>query len=1153
MSSLKTGLQLLLIGALCQGGLFSISHAKESGNKRESHERNVDAVAMASQDAAITKLSALLKKYRGARQESVLLAKLAELKQQKASIQFRIAHGSAHNTGKAVDLVRYKKTMGEIIGLFDDLIRRFPNYAEIHVAYLNRGKAYEEIGNKLHAAKDYTYLVTHYPNVEQIYPAYMALAEFAIDEGNHPKAIGYLKNVEKDPENPYYPFALYKMAWSYYNLRAIPNSLSYVEKHLAYYNKKLAQLTPQEAAASPDTSLRETMLSDSTTFYFDGFEQKLPEFNTANAYAYFKKLDQGTAYGKMLVRYVKLLRSHNHNDEIQKWKSLVLENDWQRPESLEVVLVTFEHVLNQRNYASVANVSKDIVALNHKSPKIDGYPKAQRMLLETAEKLQGIIVKNKASQDVIPLSESLATIYESFTQIVPEADPRIPRVHYNLAETLFTIKQYDKATENYRWIVDKRITGGAASGLAQQDIKDAPLKAIAARYEVLKQEKLIPTELKPEMLSKTDDSKSMDPKVEEWVKWVDKEDGRTTNEAYDHFLFEANRTLYSNAHIKSATERLLKFAKRNPNSKAAIGSATLALDTYIVSNDWENTHDLAESLMDVKAWAKTDFAKRLYKVAADSSYKLLENDHRAKEYSRALKKAEKFLEKYKDSERTVDTLALAGSSAMNNKDYPRALQYFSRLIEVAPKSNYVGDALLARGNIQEEQYIFAGAAKDYRNYLFHPSSQKVSSGDRAKLRKKILALAWLSGEAGELKAALGSNQICTESLEEECNLYQAFLALGNTSPSDGAIQNAMEQAKKGPDKSKSIWAAVALDSADRLKFHERMSMVRQVANHWDELESLSAFTLLPKISASIPKAFELNRSQMKDIAPLRANEKYIARRIEVIRDMENTGAKVLKKLPWSRVRALVLNEIATLYLNLSRELAALPKPKDLAEKDFAAYDETIRKLTLPFEEKGQEIRGKAFEIASRFAIEDSAFKSVVVPFFQDNPSQANSLQANGTQSNDMKTVTIDLDLADSLDPSGGWSSIDPNKTQESNPVKYLKIRWYLAIQNRKWAQVAFFLQEAKEKKLLSDQSLRVARAVSLYAAGAKGEALTEISELRADLEGSAKKSATIALLSHYYASYSRERSKDLMKELETIDPNGGSRLLSSVRKWNKDK
>ena len=46
-----------------------------------------------------------------------------------------------------------------------------------------------------------------------------AQGDFAMDENNHALAVSYFEPVEKFPEDPHYPFALYRLAWSHYNLK----------------------------------------------------------------------------------------------------------------------------------------------------------------------------------------------------------------------------------------------------------------------------------------------------------------------------------------------------------------------------------------------------------------------------------------------------------------------------------------------------------------------------------------------------------------------------------------------------------------------------------------------------------------------------------------------------------------------------------------------------------------------------------------------------------------------------------------------------------------------------------------------------------------------------------------------------------------------
>src|SRR4051812_30006884 len=110
--SFRLGAIILMLSLVPSATLYAASSAievKVAKPGQEDYERQVDQVARASQEKAITKLSGLLKKYRGTHQEPTLLAKLAELQQQNAAILFRISHGTANKSGKALDLTRYNQ------------------------------------------------------------------------------------------------------------------------------------------------------------------------------------------------------------------------------------------------------------------------------------------------------------------------------------------------------------------------------------------------------------------------------------------------------------------------------------------------------------------------------------------------------------------------------------------------------------------------------------------------------------------------------------------------------------------------------------------------------------------------------------------------------------------------------------------------------------------------------------------------------------------------------------------------------------------------------------------------------------------------------------------------------------------------------------
>lgn len=1134
--------------------------AEAQSASQEERERYVDRAALAAQKDAISKLDTLIRKYRGTDREPVLLMKLAEIHQQTASIHFRLAFGLAHLKKTDVNLSSHRGSMLDSIKALDTLISKFPQDSEVGRAWFMRGKAYEEINNRNAARTNYLHLVKHFPELPEAIPAYMSLATFAIDENKHADAIPYLKHVEARPDVPHFPFALYKLAWCEYNLKNIAEGMAYLVRHVRYYDAKKAAIEEESGAGalvSSDSAIRENSLMDATIFFMEGYERKIAQFHPSEALGFFKNLESGPLLGKMLARYATLLRSHAHEAELIYWKNLLIEKEAKRPETLDVVIVAYEYQMNNRQYAKVVDTARDIVKLHEinegKAGHQEGYEKAQALLLDTAKTLQALTIKNKNATRVTELSTPLAQIYESFIKIVDSSDPRVYGAHYNLAETLFEIRQYEPATQHYRWVVEhwkQKIAIGL--NIALQEIS---LKAIAARYNSLKERKQVPKEL---AVSKISDERSgkIDPLVREWVDWIDAhldqypKDGKTV----ENFGFEANRTLYAQGKIQESLERLTDFALERPTSEFAIPSASLAIDTYVRSDNWEATHKTARRFLKVKAWEKNEFNAKLFAIAADASYKLIETAFKENKFDDALDQSEDFLKTYAKSTRLEDVLFLAGEAAVKIDDKPKSEAYFSRLIQEFPNSDNAGPALLARARQQEERFELERAAADYVRYL---QLSKLSPQGKFKpipgLKEKILRILWLNGSAEALSPLLAKKEFCDDALAAQCQLYQAMLAFESDAKPEAKSQ-AFEQAMKAAKELRPIWAATALRSQDQMAFPDRMLLVRIIAGKWDELDPSVQLTLIPKLSASIPKAFELNRQAINKFAKIKGDEKSISHRVKLIQEMENTAGQIVK-LPWARIRVLVLNEIASLYSDFSQALYDVPTPEGLPEKELAEYQETIRKLAMPFEEKGQEIRSKAFEIAGAFAVDGTAFQAVAAPYFKDNPSLAKTLQGE-----------IPLPQARALDASsiGRFSPGDDWKSQWSdaqkrkpasmtasefykNPGRALRLRWIEALRSTNWRLAAHLMNEGKTRKLLEPASVVAMQVLSLAAAGAQSEALITLVESLDKLDVKHRAPALTFAILHYLNSFSKKRTRELLEKLDSmVDPGRMQRATASA-------
>ena len=1105
----------------------------------ELYEREVDEVALSSQESAIAKLLVLLKKYHGMSQEPVLLSRLADLYQQNAAIRFRIAHGLAHRSKRNLDLGAYKKAMTNSIQVLTQLIDRFPAHESLsHGLYL-RGKAYEEVGTKGLASTDYTRLITEFPDAEEVVPALMALAQFSIDANQHPQAIAYFLKVEKHPEEPLYPFGLYKLAWSYYNLKDVPAALTYIRKHVEYYDTRLVGLEGEGAEGqSSEAALRESSLLDSAVFFFEGFEQGKPAYATTEALPYFRSLTKSASphLGKILNRYAKLLRSHGHEDAMVQWKDQVLAQESARPESLDVLITVYEALLNKHRYAQCVALAADMTKLYKDHPKFEGFPRAQKLLLDTAEMLQTLVVKNQGALEIPQMTQNLASIYDSFLHIVTDDDPRIAQAYYNLAETEFAIADFAKSTEHYRWIVENRKR--SAQVVAQ--VADAELKAVSSRYQVLKLKNGIPTDIKlPSNLgAKLPDADSkLDPQLKEWLTWVDQLfDRLPQQEEVQNFYFEANRSLYSNGRILTATERMRRFASKYPSSRYAVPSATLVLDTLVAAADWEHLYDLTMDFAAIQNWAAPTFAAKCAALAADSHYKLSEGFFRQKDYASVLKRTKRFLKVHGQSQRLAETLLLAGQSALALQDRDAAQAYFTRLIREVPGSASIAGALLARARMAEENYKFTDAAHDYRAYLSLPVASRADAPAATlnDLRRKALRLGWLAGVAPELLALRADPSICTADVAPDCDRAEALaLWLDGATPraerSSAMVGSWVERARNGIEANRPLWGAAALLEAERLGFRDRLAMVRAVGQYWSQLAPIDAFVLLPSVQQTIVRALELDRLGMNQNAPLKAESKYITRRIEAMHEVEN-AATAAAHLPWASVRARTLDQVALLYIDLSHGLKDLPEPKDLSTSDREAYQDTIAKLMIPFEEKGQEIRRAAFELASRAQIESTALDAIAGAFFADNPSQAAKLKASRVPV-EPKAPVFGLALLPTLDPLAHWRI---EKHAAKNAVATL---WLEAALARRWPQIAFYLSEAQSQADLKGLSAGLMKAFSLELAGAHSEAWTEFQDSTKNLTDPESQQLAYRLLrTGANLAYQPKEVDRWQKELDRLDP-----------------
>ncbi len=210
--------------------------------------------------------------------------------------------------------------------------------------------------------------------------------------------------------------------------------------------------------------------------------------------------------------------------------------------------------------------------------------------------------------------------------------------------------------------------------------------------------------------------------------------------------------------------------------------------------------------------------------------------------------------------------------------------------------------------IEEDRYNFTAAAHHYSAFLALPASaSRLNASDRDAIRKRILVFAWVAGNRDTLERSLANRAICTRALRSECAKFEALKYLIGRDVSESQSQSAIKKARSAPLPLRALWAGIALENPTALSQSGRRQMVEKLAKHWSDLDPMVRFALLPKITRSVPKVFEIERIAISK-SPVRADERSLAKRIRLIADLEKAATRAAA-LPWSRIRARVLDEI----------------------------------------------------------------------------------------------------------------------------------------------------------------------------------------------------------------------------------------------------
>ncbi len=599
------------------------------------------------------------------------------------------------------------------IKLYQQILANYPQYARADEATFYLGSALQEVGQPKDAMTEFTKLVKAYPDSTFVPDAYVLIGEYYFEENNAYKALLAYQKAAAYKDHPKYSFAMYKLAWCYYNVGEYGKAIDTMKAVVAFSMTNAAAAPGQQQDEKARLTLQDEALKDLVRFFADAGDLD-------DAEAYFAKLGKQDLIVSMLQRLATMyFEQGKFEQSILTYRRLITKD----PNSKQAPNFQNEIVLAYQKMGKKGETIEEIERLRKTYGKNSAWARANSATPEVVTDATDFIEKNlrtvainyhdeaKKLQSGPAAKEAYALAYKAYTIYLAEfpTSKYSYDVRYAFGELLYKIKRYDEAYEQYMKVVEIDPKGQHSHFCADS--------AIFAAEEMVKAEKAKGEASAP--ASKTQEV-ALSPWETNLIKACDQfaklfpEDKKTANAIYKSAYLLNNKN-----HFKEAADRFRVVIAMNPRSQQAEQAANLILDDFNLIEDWKNLKDVSKAFYEQEGLGSANFKKEVYNVYERSSFKLIQVGLDKNEIDKA-KAAELYLAFYNEfpNSEVADT-------AVNNaavyytelKERAKALDVRLILINKFPSSKYYKDQVAAIGFDYETIADFKNAA-DWYEKLF---------------------------------------------------------------------------------------------------------------------------------------------------------------------------------------------------------------------------------------------------------------------------------------------------------------------------------------------------------------------------------------------------------------------------------------------------
>ncbi|MBA2661692.1 MAG: tetratricopeptide repeat protein [Bradymonadaceae bacterium] len=613
-----------------------------------------------------------------------------------------------------------KRLREEAVQLYIDIIKNYTSFKDLDKVYFFLGSNLMEIGKQDQALEIFRRLIADYPKTPFVPNVLLHFGEYYFENSDMRSALTAYQKVTEYPNSTVYSYALYKMAWTYYNLGQKDRALDQFIKVIETAKKR-----PNDA--NSNSLVRQTRNDIVRTYAHIGSADK--------AVGFFKKVadkpEDWFGMSERLAVHYSDMGGDRLLDSTRMYRELISL----APESVKTIDYQYEIVRNQTTMNAYSKESiEELVRLmklvqiadqgRFKDAEAKGYAQTKARVEELVRNWATTYHREAQRTKSPDLYAMAYFLYKFYLETFPEND-HLYATTFFYGELLYQLEKWEEAATAYEKVLAIDPKG--------QYTEDSVLATVLCYFKIINT-----SEEQAKLNTNFNDEKKEDKKIpepreipdvhkrllkagENYIKHVPE------GERIVDVKYTMARTYYDFDHLRKSLDLFRDIAFNHPDHRLAVISANLHLDTLNLLQDFDGLYAAVLEYIEKAPIKEAGFRSEVDALHTAIRFKICTVLDDKENWNEASTCFIQFARDFPESDFVDKALYNAALDFERMKEIGRAIQVRVFLLRARPESPLAPQTLFNIGGNFHALAVYSEAARFYelftRNFPDHKDAE----------------------------------------------------------------------------------------------------------------------------------------------------------------------------------------------------------------------------------------------------------------------------------------------------------------------------------------------------------------------------------------------------------------------------------------------